>query len=151
MHKLLAISTIGVLLGGGLMPYLHAAAATTAQTSLVCPPSVPISLAPASTVQHGWTAYVASELYLNSATPIDGPPEMHGELADYTTRPGKKEWAYTYDLDRNFPDGKWLECGYGTHNEVTLSQRMADSVKACTFTYRKGEMAGQNIIKINCH
>ncbi|HEU4845583.1 MAG TPA: STY0301 family protein, partial [Burkholderiaceae bacterium] len=69
-----------------------------------------------------WKANVDSELYLNSATPIDGPPEMHGDLADYISRPGRKEWSYVYDLDRNFPDGKWLECVYGTHSEVTLSK-----------------------------
>lgn len=75
---------------------------------------------------------------------------MHGDLADYITKPGKNKWSYTYDLDREFSDGKWLECGYGTHNEVTLSQRMPDSVKLCIFTYSKGNKAGQHDIQINC-
>lgn len=115
-----------------------------------CPPSVPIHIPPSVATLAGWTTYIDSDLYLNSATPINGPPEKRGELADYTSKPGKLQWSYTYDLDRDFPDGKWLQCGYGTHNEVTLSRRMPSAVKACTFTYRKGEKAGQHDIKINC-
>jgi hypothetical protein len=116
----------------------------------ICPPSIPISSTPPAGMSPNWKVYIASELYLNSATPISGPPEMHGDLADYVTRLGKKEWSYVYDLDREFSDGKWLECGYGTHNEVTLSQRMPDAIKTCTFTYRKGAKAGQHDIKIQC-
>ena len=114
-----------------------------------CPPSVPVGVSSAAALP-GWATYIDSDLYLHSATPIDGPPEKRGELADYTTKPGKRLWSYTYDLDRDFADGIWLECGYGTHNEVTLSRRMPSAIKTCTFTYRKGEKAGQNIIKIDC-
>ena len=121
-----------------------------AQQALSCPPSIPVTAARPKNSSTTWQVYIDSDLYLNSATPISGPPEMHGALADYTSRPGKNEWSYTYNLDSPFPDGKWLECGYGTHNEVTLTQRMPDTVKTCTFTYRKGEKAGQHAIKIYC-
>lgn len=131
------------LFGGAAM---QCACSAPAAPPLICPASMPISASPVN----GWKVYVGSELYLNSATPISGPPEMRGDLAEYTTRPGKREWSYVYDLDRDFPDGKWLECGYGIHNEVTLSQRMPDSIKRCVFTYRKGAKAGQNDIKIDC-
>jgi hypothetical protein len=94
--------------------------------------------------------FVTSRLYLNSAAPISGPPEMHGDLAEFTSKPGKVEWTYTYDLDRYFPDGKWLECGYGTYNQITLSKPLPDTTKSCTFTYRKGAKAGQHEIKIRC-
>ncbi len=141
----------GVFSGGMLVAVVVAMrGAVAAPLLLACPPSVAISAAPASAAPSAWKYHVASDLYLNSATPISGPPEMHGDLADYTAHPGKREWSYTYDLDRDFPDGKWLECGYGAHNEVTLSQRMADAIKTCTFTYRKGQKAGQNDIKIHC-
>ncbi|MGV7208833.1 STY0301 family protein [Oxalobacteraceae bacterium A2-2] len=114
----------------------------------VCPASIPVSVK--ANAGNGWIPHVASDLYLNSATPISGPPEMKADLADYLSRPGKKEWSYTYDLARPFPDGKWLECGYGTHNEVTLSRRLPDTVKQCIFTYRKGARAGQHEIRISC-
>jgi hypothetical protein len=122
----------------------HAAIAAPVQFS--CPSSVPVS-----TVQvPGWTATVASELFLNSAAPISGPPEMRGDLAEFASKPGKLEWSYTYDLDRPFPNGKWLECGYGAHNEVTLARPLPDKLKSCSFTYRKGAKAGQHAIKISC-
>lgn len=132
------------------IPCAAVMAAEPAAVPLSCPPSISIAAAQATPPALGWKVHVASDLYLNSATPISGPPEMRGELADYTTRPGRHEWSYIYDLDRDFSDGKWLECGYGTHNEMTLSQRLPDAIKTCTFTYRKGEKAGQHHIRIDC-
>ncbi len=114
--------------------------------ALACPESVSITV-PAV---EGWEHRVASELYLNSATPISGPPGQRGDLAEFTTRKGKDEWSYTYNLDRPFPNGKWLECGYGTHNEVTLSKPLPAQIRTCTFTYRKGAKAGQHAIRIAC-
>lgn len=139
-----------VLLFGGTMQCRAEGAVAVSPAPLTCPPSVAISAAPTKSGFAVWRVFIGSELYLNSATPISGPPEMHGDLADYSSRKGKNEWSYTYDLNRDFPDGKWLECGYGAHNEVTLSQRLPDTVKMCTFVYRKGKQAGQNDIKINC-
>jgi len=75
---------------------------------------------------------------------------MRGDLAEFTSKPGKLGWSYTYDLDRPFPNGKWLECGYGAYNEVTLAKPLPDKLKSCTFTYRKGPKAGQHEIKIHC-
>ncbi|WP_223149359.1 STY0301 family protein [Pseudoduganella aquatica] len=121
-------------------------AAIAAPTPVSCPLSVSISAAQVP----GWTSSVRSELFLNSAAPISGPPEMRGDLAEFTSKPGKQEWSYTYDLVRPFPNGKWLECGYGAHNEVTLSKALPDKLKSCSFTYRKGEKAGQHEIRIHC-
>lgn len=130
--------------------FAHAAApGTQTPTSLTCPPAIPISSPPESG-PNSWTIYVASELHLNSAAPTGGPPQMRADLSDYTSKTGKKQWSYTYDLDRDFPDGKWLECGYGSHNEITLSRRMPDTIKSCTFVYRKGAKAGQHDITIDC-
>lgn len=116
----------------------------------VCPPSVPIASSAPTIASQGWQVYVSSELYLNAASPIGGPPERHADLAEYTFKPGKKQWSYTYDLGREFPEGKWLECGYGAHNEITLSRRLPDIIRSCTFNYRKGVKAGQYDIQISC-
>lgn len=75
---------------------------------------------------------------------------MHADLADYTAQSGKQQWSYTYDLKREFLDGNWLECGYGSANEIRLSQPMPDTINMCTFTYRKGHKAGQRDIQIDC-
>jgi hypothetical protein len=144
------LAATSILYCGGVSWCGEIAAAASSPIHLICPPSVAVEVPLAMSAQFAWKASGTSELYLNSATPISGPPELHGDLADYATRPGKTEWSYVYDLRREFPDGKWLECGYGGHNEVKLSQRMPDSIQACTFTYRKGKNAGQNAIRIDC-
>lgn len=56
----------------------------------------------------------------------------------------------TYNLEGDFPRGKWLECGYGTYNQIVLSQRLPDTTTRCTVTYRKGVHAGEHALKIAC-
>lgn len=89
-------------------------------------------------------------MYLHAAAPIDGPPGKFGELAEFTTHRGKMEWSYTYPLEGNFPDGKWMQCAYGAMNEVTLSKKIDDSVTKCKLTYRKGKNPAQHEIQILC-
>lgn len=114
--------------------------------NLACPDFVTVKVLPVS----GWEGHPTAELNLNSAAPTSGPPEQHGDLANFQRVQKKGEWSDTYDLDRPFPNGKWLECGYGEHNEVTLSQQLPAPVKKCTFSYQKGAKAGQHKIKIEC-
>lgn len=80
------------------------------------------------------------------------PPEKLANLVGETTRrPGSgKEWSTTYMLEGAYPDGKWMECGYGEYNQLILSRRLDDDTKECTVIYRKGEKAGQNALKTNC-
>lgn len=79
-----------------------------------------------------------------------GPPELRGDLADFTTHPGKLEWSYTYKLDGLFAQGKWIQCAYGANNEITLSKRIDDATQECTISYRKSRKVAQHDIKIQC-
>lgn len=114
----------------------------------------PLSVAPASiqlvNTPPEWRPFVTAPLYLHAAAPIYGPPEARGDIADFTTRHGTVEWSYTYKLEGNFSDGKWIQCAYGANNEVTFSKRIADDTQECTFTYRKGRKVAQHNIKIQC-
>lgn len=115
-----------------------------------CPTSIAKTSIQLTNTEAGWTPFIASPLYLHAAAPMYGPPELRGELADFSTRPGKTEWSYTYGLDGEFVEGKWIQCAYGAFNEVTLSKRIDDNTKECTFTYRNGKKAAQHEIKIQC-
>lgn len=121
-----------------------------ASQSIECP----LSIAPKSIqlidTEQGWTPFVSAPLYLHAAAPIYGAPELRGDIADFTSHPGKNEWSYTYKLEGNFDDGKWIQCAYGANNEVTLSKRIEDHTQECTFTYRKGKKVAQHDIKIHC-
>jgi hypothetical protein len=78
------------------------------------------------------------------------PPEKLGHLIEDSRRKHKNEEIYTYRLDGSFPDGKWVQCAYGEHNQLTLSRKLADDTKRCSVTHTKGEKAAQNHIKIVC-
>lgn len=118
--------------------------------SLECPALIPQSSVQINGTAAGWLPYVASPLYLHAAAPMNGPPAMKGDLVDFQETRGKAEWSYTYSLDGDFRDGKWLQCTYGEHNQVTLSRRLPDDTKECKFIYKKAAKAGQHDIKIFC-
>jgi len=115
-----------------------------------CPTSVQESEIKLQNIPAGWISYVASPMYLHDAAPTDGPPQRKGELADYAHSGNKNETTDTYDLEGTYPDGKWLRCSYGEYAQITLAQRLDDSITRCTFRYRKGQKAGQNDITIRC-
>jgi hypothetical protein len=115
-----------------------------------CPKLIPASSVQLRDISDDWMIYVAAPFYLHAAAPMSGRPEMKGDLADFKERRTKNEWSYTYTLDGAFPDGKWLQCTYGEHNQVTLSRRLSDETRQCKFTYRKGAKAGQHEISVQC-
>lgn len=125
-------------------------AQATMAASYACPESVPAASISLTGVPAGWTPYIGSPLYLSAAAPIDGAPERRGQLVPSGERKKKGQTTLSYRLEGRYPDGKWLQCSYGVHGEVTLSRRMDDSVSLCEFTYRKGSKAGQNEIDIDC-
>ena len=125
-------------------------AQATMAASYACPDSVPAASISLTGVPAGWTPYIDSPLYLSAAAPIDGAPERRGQLVPSGERKKKGQTTLSYRLEGRYPDGKWLQCSYGVHGEVTLSKRMDDSVSVCEFTYRKGSKAGQNEIEIDC-
>lgn len=130
-----------------LFPVLAQAAMAA---SYACPGSVPASSISLNAVPAGWTPYIDSPLYLSAAAPIDGAPQRRGQLVPSAERKKKGQTRLSYRLEGRYPDGKWLQCSYGVHGEVTLSKRIDDSVSLCEFTYRKGSKAGQNEIDIDC-
>lgn len=123
----------------------------SAATSLpICPTSIPETSIKLEPVPAGWTSYIASPLYLSSAAPVDGPPQRKGELVPTAQRKAKGRTIFVYQLDGTFPEGKWLQCSYGEHGQVTLSKRIDDRVGRCEVSYRQGSKAGQNEIGIDC-
>lgn len=141
-NRLLVVAYFTALVSGDLQ--------SAESNKLKCPESIGAESIRVEGIEKKWTSFIASPLYLHSAAPMSGPPEMRGDLADFSERRTKHEWSYTYHLKGSFPGGKWLQCGYGEYNQVTLSQRLRDDVQRCTFTYRKGEKAGQYEIRIDC-
>lgn len=91
-----------------------------------------------------------SPLYLNSAAPIDGPPERLGMLRPTTSGKIKAGWTQTYALDGAYPEGKWLSCSYGALGAATLAKRLPDAIRECTVTTTHGEHVGENKVEVRC-
>ena len=126
------------------------AAYCAAAPELACPQSIQEQSVKLVNTPSGWSTFVAAPLFLHGAEPMSGPPEELGELADFEERHVKGAVIYTYKLDGKFPAGKWLACLYGEGDQVKLGKRLADSVRVCSFTYRKGEHVGENKVAIKC-
>ena len=140
--------SIGLLLGA--LTISSSATPATASRAIDCPTELPAQAIQLSPPLKGWHFFAESPLYLHSAAPIDGPAEQRGHLMEDKVRKERGREIYIYTLDGSFPDGKWLQCASGVHDEITLSKRIDDNTAACTITYRKGEKAGQNNIQIDC-
>jgi hypothetical protein len=120
------------------------------EPALQCPQSIAQKSVQLTITPAGWTTFVRSPFYLHGAAPMSGPPNELGELADYSEKREKGAMVYTYKLDAPFPAGKWLSCTYGEGDQVSLGIKLADSIKVCTFRYKKGRHVGENNIDINC-
>ena len=124
--------------------------ASRAAPALDCPVSIQEKSIQVVEVPTGWNPFTRSPLYLHGAAPMNGPPEKMRELSDFRQTRRKKEWTYTYQLDGKYPEGIWLACSYGETDQVTLSKRLDDSIRTCTFKYKTGEHVGQTDIAIRC-
>lgn len=143
MSKSAYVATAGFALCASINAY-------ASSTRVQCP----AQLAPASIqlvdTPVNWTPLVRAPLYLHSAAPIYGAPEARGDIADFSTKRGSDYWSYTYRLEGKFDDGKWIQCAYGANNEITLSRKISNDIRQCTFTYRKGRKVAQHEIAIDC-
>lgn len=140
---------ISALIAAGLVLAAQPAVSVAAPV-LECPQSIPEQSVRLVDAPKGWSTFVRAPLYLNSAAPMNGPPENLGELADFEQRKVRGGWKNTYQLDGKFPDGKWLACGYGESNQVVLSRRLDEVIKQCSITHRQGRHVGEALISISC-
>jgi hypothetical protein len=139
-----------------MMPLLTASTFTPlsafASMQVVCPTEIPQASLKLTDTPARWTPHVASPIYLHAAGAAAGPPETLAQLRPdrSTYADGKATWKVTFNLQGHFPRGKWLECGYGAHNQIVLSKRLPDTTTTCTVDYRKGEHAGEHALTILC-
>lgn len=126
--------------------------AAIAAEAVACPAEIQQSSLKLTDIPAQWASHVASPIYLHGAGATAGPPETKGQLRpeSSTYAEGKASWKVTYNLEGDFPRGKWIECSYGTFNQIVLSKRLPETTSRCTVSYRKGERAGQHTVDIAC-
>jgi hypothetical protein len=130
--------------------WLGLSTASAAPFSVECPISLRPEAIQLSTIPDGWHYFPASPIYLHGAAPMSTPPERLGHLIEDAVQTGRGERTLVYSLDGPFPEGKWIQCAYGEHHQLTLSKRLPDHLRRCSITYRQGAKAGERNIRIRC-
>jgi hypothetical protein len=132
-------------------PWVFPSIAVAAE-NITCPAEIQQASLKLDAIPIGWTPYVAGPIPLHGASASAGPPEINGQLRpdESTYAEGKKSWRVRYNLQGNFPRGKWIECMYGTMNQVVLSKRLPDPISACVVSYRNRGEAAQHSVEISC-
>ena len=125
--------SIAIMIAFASMAALHQTLAAAPQR-IECPKEVGAATIRLLAQPDGWKPYQSFPLKLNSAASTGGPPELHADLAQFTTERNKKGRIDTYDLSPPHPGGIWIKCGYGASNEITLHKRLNDNIAQCTIT-----------------
>ncbi len=115
-----------------------------------CPQTIPEASVRIEGTDPGWTPFVSSPMYLNSAAPADGPPERLGILKGQEVKTTRTGWEHQYSLAGPYPEGKWLRCDYGEFGQVSLSKRLPDGIQNCIVKATKARHAGEYNIDVVC-
>jgi hypothetical protein len=137
--------SIAVTTAFAVMAAMHQASAAAPQR-IECPKEVGAATIRLVARPDGWKPYQSMPLKLNSAAPTGGPPELHADLAQFTTKRSKTVRVDTYDLSPPHPGGIWMKCGYGAANEITLHKRLNDHIAQCTFTQNNADPSNIEIV-----
>jgi hypothetical protein len=99
----------------------------------------------------GWLATVISPLRLHSVGFNDGPPSEMADLKPYSIEQRKSRSTVTWRFDEGpMLHGRWLSCGYGQDNAVTLAKQVSDATKTCIAYYTNGTLPNFNDIHVDC-
>jgi hypothetical protein len=122
-----------------------------ADPTLQCPPELPAGAVQLTLPQQGWTAYAPARLRLHSVGFMDGPPAEMADLMPTTIDQKKGRSTVTWRFTGGaMVRGRWLSCGYGDGNEITLSKKVPDNTKTCTVYYRNGTFPNFQDIAVEC-
>lgn len=138
-----------IRLGAGLAAAVPAFQASAARQRIECPALLPATAVKIVDAPPGWTPFTPSLVRLHAAGALAGPPESMAILKGEMYQKGKDKEINVFDLDER-PSEKWMQCSYGSGNEVTLSRRLPDDTASCTVTYTKTKPYGEVVIDIFC-
>jgi hypothetical protein len=139
--------TNGFVFAGLMIVVSHAIAAAQ---KVECPTEIPPSAVQVVNMP-GWKMFIQFPLYLSSAGMSAGPPESLAVLRGESLNRSDSGQSTRYEFgDMGLEHGKWLDCGYGTGSQITLSKRLDDALRECTVTYLKSKRPDKQNIKITC-
>lgn len=133
-----------------LLALLDAAtAAQAADFRISCPPTFTtqaVQFAP-SAVPRGWTPFMPGALNVENASVLYGPPATKSNSVPTATTDGRRVDTTTWELAEG---EKWLSCGYGSGDELTLSAPLPPDVTKCTARLEKDPQGNVTAVSMQC-
>ena len=126
-----------------------AAVARAEDFRISCPPTFDpqaVLFAPTA-VPSGWMPYMPGLLYVGNAAILYGPPATKSYSVPTSTTDGRRLDTTTWEL----ADGeKWLSCGYGAGDELTLSAPLPRDITKCTARLEKDVQGNVTAVSVQC-
>jgi len=99
--------------------------------SIRCPAHVAADIIQVAPAPQGWIPFAPSPLEVRGAELMFGPPASYKLARSSSYRQFKRRTVSTWKL-AGLPDTeKWLRCGYGAADEITLSRQLPTDVTLC--------------------
>lgn len=140
------------ILCAGVVACLLAATslASGAEYPVECPTELKTQAIQIVQTPAGWTPFTPSDVRLHGVGIMYGPPaEMRHAKPDFDKKQ-KNGHVVTWLFDEEDTSPKWINCGYGLGNEVTLSKELDSATASCKVSYtRKQKYAIQQVL-IRC-
>ncbi len=135
------------LVAAAVMPHGQAA---VVEYRVACPELFDARNVHFDTISQGWTPYVPTSLMVRTGRIMFGAPEAKSDVKPSSSVDSKYESMAAWQL-RNVPGlQKWLNCGYGAANELTLSKIIPQDVYACTVITSKDQQANVTGVVAEC-
>ncbi|NGZ82877.1 STY0301 family protein [Duganella aceris] len=101
-------------------------------------------------IAQGWTPFAPSSLMVTAGAIIYGAPVTRAGVEPSAASDGRYETMATWQM-RQVPGlQKWLNCGYGAANELTLSKIIPQDVFVCTVITSKDLQAKVTGVVARC-
>jgi len=113
--------------------FLFTNTVVAAETLLSCPAEIPGSLLQVQPPSPEWQEYVEPRHLLLSAGFMSNEPSKLRHLVQDSSKETKGRYIATWSFnEREFPDGKWLNCDYGA---FSLSKKIDENFSKCSIIY----------------
>lgn len=138
-----ALGLCAIVLAGG-------AIAASPTVTIRCPAHVSADTIRVEHAPDGWLAFVPSSLEIRSAELMFGPPTSYKLARSSSYRQFKRRTVSTWEL-AGLPDTeKWLRCGYGAADEITLSRQLPTAVSECRVTRELDVEDNVTTVEVDC-
>lgn len=134
------------LFGLCLMLLVSNASAAPASISIDCPAHFPADQVTFPGKPFGWIPFMPADLEAHTADLMYGPPARQALAKPASYRVHAHSTVATWELAGLPQAQKWLQCGYGAGDELTLSQQLPMAVDTCRVTRHLD--AQRNVVKV---